>query len=282
MTDAPIILIGSQRSGTTWLGDVLAEHPSIAYWSEPRHVWTRGFAGRPDDVLTSADAAPSVVHRIRGTFERFVQRAGKERLAEKTPSNCLRVSFVHSVLPEARLLLMLRDGRSVLESTDRIMRTGVSISRVMKRARETHVTDWPAYTGQAIETVVRRIARRPLRYWGMKPPGWRDWIGRDPLHVMLAKQWTAAIDHATRDAARLPPGACMTFRYEDLVRSPAPIAAEIADFCALRDPDLFIDEIFRTVSGAAVDRWRCTLNASILADIRPIMTPTLDRLGYEW
>lgn len=282
MNAYPIILIGSQRSGTTWLGEVLATHPSIAYWSEPRHVWTRGFARRPDDVLTEADATPAVAANIRRTFELYVRRAGRDRLAEKTPSNCLRVSFVHAVFPEARLLLMLRDGRSVLESTDRIMRSGVSLARVVKRARETPVTEWPAYAGQAVETIARRAARRPLRYWGMKPPGWSDWVGRDAVHVMLAKQWTAAIDRATRDASALPEGACLTFRYEDLVQSPAPAAAKIAEFCSLRDPELFIDEVFRTVQGSAVNRWRDTLDASILADIKPIMAPTLQRIGYEW
>lgn len=30
MTKEPIILLGSHRSGTTWLGDVFSQHPGLA------------------------------------------------------------------------------------------------------------------------------------------------------------------------------------------------------------------------------------------------------------
>ena len=97
--EPPVILVGTQRSGTTWLGDLFALHPRLAYWPEPRHVWTWGNSYKPDDVLTEADARPVVVRHIRSVFERFVRRHGKDRLVEKTPSNCLRVPFVHAVFP---------------------------------------------------------------------------------------------------------------------------------------------------------------------------------------
>ncbi|RMH24724.1 MAG: sulfotransferase [Planctomycetota bacterium] len=278
----PIILIGAQRSGTTWLGDVLSAHPSVAYWSEPRHVWTRGFARRPDDVLTAQDATPRVARRIRRTFERFVRARGRERLAEKTPSNCLRIPFVRAVFPEARLLLILRDGRSVIESTERIMRSGMPISRIARRALQTPLTDWPAQAGRAASAIARKATGRPLEYWGVRPPGWRQWVGRDPFHVMLARQWVGAVGRAIDDARSLPEGSVLIFRYEDLVRDPATHAARIAEFCDLRDPELFLSEVTGTLEPSRVDRWRRTLDPAVLDDVRPILTPLLTRLGYEW
>ena len=279
---APIILIGAQRSGTTWLGEVLSAHPTVAYWSEPRHVWTRGLSDRPDDSLSADDASPAVTRRIRRTFDQFVRLRGRERLAEKTPSNCLRVPFVHAVLPEARLLLILRDGRSVIESTERIMQTGIPLHRIVRRAVQTPLHEWPAQAGRAFSAIGRRISGKPLNYWGIRPPGWREWVGRDPLHVMLARQWVGAVSRAVDDANALPAGKILIFKYEDLVRNPEPHAHRIADFCDLRDPQIFIETITRTIDDSRVDRWRESLDAAVLEDVRPIMAPLLTRLGYEW
>src|SRR5688572_17089878 len=136
-TASPILFIGTQRSGTTWMGSVLAKHPRLAYWPEPRHVWTRGNSYRPDDRLTAADARPRVARHIRDTFAHFVQERGKERLVEKTPSNCLRIPFLRAVYPDAKIILVVRDGRSVIRSTDEILEKGVPTDRMVQRALET-------------------------------------------------------------------------------------------------------------------------------------------------
>ena len=58
---SPIILIGTHRSGTTWLGQVLSRHSSLAYWVEPRYVWSWGNNYKPDDVLTKINAKPRII-----------------------------------------------------------------------------------------------------------------------------------------------------------------------------------------------------------------------------
>lgn len=37
----PILVTGAHRSGTTWIGKMLAAHPRVAYISEPLNVWHR-------------------------------------------------------------------------------------------------------------------------------------------------------------------------------------------------------------------------------------------------
>lgn len=37
----PILVTGAHRSGTTWVGKMLAAHPQVAYISEPLNVWHR-------------------------------------------------------------------------------------------------------------------------------------------------------------------------------------------------------------------------------------------------
>lgn len=279
---APIIFIGTQRSGTTWMGTVFERHPRIAYWPEPRHVWTWGNAYKPDDVLTAADARPAVAKHIRREFERFVHRAGKDRLAEKTPSNCLRIPFIHAIFPEAKIVLVIRDGRSVLRSTAQIMQGSVPANRIAQRALSTPIWEWPAYLPRAASTISRKITRRPLAYWGIRPPGWRAWIGSETREVMLAKQWVATIERAVADAHALPEASRFVFHYEELMREPRRVMQAMVDFCELDGAADLVDHVEATADPARQKKWRDALDGQVLERIRPIMEPTLNQLGYQW
>lgn len=284
MNDSPIILVGTHRSGTTWLGEVLSKHPRLAYWVEPRHVWTWKNSYTPDDVLTAADATDRVKRHIRKTFAEFLKREGKDRLAEKTPSNCLRLPFIRAVYPDACILLVMRDGRSVFRSTDEIMSTGVPLTRVITRARETPLSEWPAYAGQACGTVVRRVTGKKLNYWGPRPPGWREWVKNDLTEVILAKQWAGIISRALDDADTMEAQGDRIFRfkYEDLMASPRAIMTDLCSFANLDEPDPVIDFAEGTADASRAGKWRKSLDQHTLELVRPHLQPTLERLGYDW
>jgi hypothetical protein len=38
---SPILVTGAHRTGTTWVGKMLAASPQVAYISEPLNVWHR-------------------------------------------------------------------------------------------------------------------------------------------------------------------------------------------------------------------------------------------------
>lgn len=280
--ETPIILIGTHRSGTTWLGDVFSRHPSIAYWVEPRHVWTWGHAYRPDDVLGPDDATPRIKKHIRSVFDRYVSEQGANRLMEKTPSNCLRVPFVREVYPEAKLLFVVRDGRSVLRSTGEILRGGVPIRRIIQRARQTSLFEWPAYGEQALSAVWRKVTRQPVRYWGPRPPGWKDWLALDPPDVILAKQWSATVTAAAREGAKIDADHFLLFRYEDLLRQPREVFGRIVSFLELPDADDLIEYVAKTADPTRAEPWREKLDEETLDLVRPYMEPALKELGYAW
>jgi len=278
----PIILIGTMRSGTTWLGETFSRHPDLAYWPEPRHVWSWGHAYRPDYLLSAEDATPRIKRHIRKTFEDFVESRGAERFMEKTPSNCLRVPFIHKIFPEARIILIVRDGRAVIRSSREIARRGMPVGSIRSRALATPIWEWPAYAPRAASAIWRKVTRRPLNYWGPRPPGWKRWVREGPREVALAKVWSATITRAVEDVRALPESSAIEFRYEDLMRDPAPIMRRVVDFCELPGADDLVDEVVRSADASRADKWRREFDQETLDRIRPHMEPTLRWLGYEW
>lgn len=287
VSQSPVVLLGTHRSGTTWLGSVLSQHPDLAYLEEPRHLWSWGNADLPDERLTAEHARPEVVEHIRNAFEREVERRGKSRLIEKTPSNCLRVPFVRAVYPEATLLLVVRDGRSVIRSTAEIMAGGVPARNALKRAIKTPLRDWPAQTGKVVDMVRQKLTGGSLRFWGARPPGWRDWLEHDHPDVVLAKQWAAMVNCVLDDLAALPPRADGSpayhmFRYEDAATTPEETLRAIAQYANLDRPEALTGPARESARPDSVHAWRSELDDDTLERIRPHMEPAMNRLGYAW
>ena len=287
MLDSPIILLGTHRSGSTWLGKVFSQHPILAYCEEPRHIWSWGNNYKPDDVLTAQDASPRIVEHIRRYFSHFVQMRGRQRLFEKTPSNCLRIPFIRQVYPEAKMLHIIRDGRSVFSSAEQLMASGYYRQSVLNRRLrntllETPLWQWPANASRVMDILQAKLTKQPIKFWGPRPKGWRHWVKHDSPNVILAKQWAAIINQAIQDSESIDQNFYYRIYYEDLVSRPRDIMSSIIDFLEIDDVNSFIHNFEKTVDPTRRDQWSTLLPESKITEIRPYMESTLKQLGYSW
>lgn len=276
-------LIGTHRSGTTWLGNLLSEASSVAYWEEPRQVWTYRNWRASSDRLTATDASDAIRSHVRERFRKYTRKSGKSYFLEKTPSNCFRVPFMRSLFPEGRFVLLLRDGRGVIRSTDEISHKGPDANRLWSRLTESTLGELPAVAVR-LPWLIQKWMGRPMKSWGVRPPGWQQWPDDlDPLQF-AARQWAESISAAVKDFADIPDSQKIMLRYEDLLREPEFQIRRLTRFLNLptSDADMVVSSTLKTADVSSVEKWRQQWTDKELDRIETFIRPTLESLDYRW
>ena len=276
----PIFIVGTHRSGTSWLGSVLSLSRDLAYWSEPRQVWEWGNWFRKDDVLTAKDARPTVQRHIRRRFERFVDRSGATRLCEKTPINCLRLGFITAIYPRSKILFLVRDGRAVVLSTLRMQQAGAGWARVGARLKESSPLEYLSFLTR-MHLLTSKVRGEPARRWGARPPGWKNWMNRSLVEV-AARQWIALITSAREGLESLEQANVLRIRFEDLVTDPESSFQEVVNFLELEDFNRVVEQGVSTARPDRAFKWRCEESQICWDLVYPRMRTVCSSFGYEW
>jgi hypothetical protein len=136
-------VVGASRSGTTLLRLMLDAHPEVAIPAETHFIprlatyWERSadpaaeFVARvvqeerwvdlalPADLLARAvaDARPETLgEALRILYGLYAELHHKRRWGDKTPGYVLHMPLIAALLPEARFIHVIRDGRAVAVS----------------------------------------------------------------------------------------------------------------------------------------------------------------------
>lgn len=282
MFEKPIILIGTHRSGTTYLGDILARHTDLTYWPEPKYIWMMGNERNPHDALDEAHATDALNKKIRKEIEKYLNKNNGQRLLEKTPSNCLRIKFIHKIFPQAHFVHILRDGRSVLSSTENVIDRGISPKATLRRASQIPVRQWPVYSLQAANKIFPFLSKKKPTIWGPRPPGWQQWVTHDKPTVILAKQWASTVTAALDDSSVIPDGQYHRIHYDDLVLNPRDTLVGLLKQMDLKSDEKIVEYVVSTVRPDRIHAWKEQLDRKDLVDLKPILQPVLDRIGYAW
>lgn len=118
----PVFIGGAGRSGTTLLRVMLASHPNLCGGPEFKLIPQIADLYRTMKLLPDVMGFYNVDTRfasghfgafLTGFFEHFRAEHGDKRLVEKTPHNVLFMSELAEILPHAKFLHIVRDGRDV-------------------------------------------------------------------------------------------------------------------------------------------------------------------------
>lgn len=279
----PIILLGNTRSGTTIVQKLVATHPGVVGWYEPRTLWLYADPGRPHDEFDASDAAPRVRRYVRKQFLKYQIENGDRVVMEKTPANILKIPYVQTIFPEAVYLFVVRDPFSFISSVERKWQhRPIGKKGTRRRLRHTPITQWHHYAGRYInDKYVRRILRRQyLSLWGPRYKGiQQDLLAHDRLTV-VARQWSVCSRKAEEALALLDRDRVLRFRYEDFVADPVFHLERICDHCGLQLTPEMVKAADESVDPDRREKWR-RFDPRDLARIVPEIEGEMRRHGYR-
>ncbi|HYW06497.1 MAG TPA: sulfotransferase [Longimicrobium sp.] len=283
------VVVGAPRSGTTLLRLMLDSHPDLAIPPETGFLSAaRRLRGSGDrlrerffqtvtafppgasawaDFGIAADEFRQALQQIepftasagfRAFYRLYAARHGKPRWGDKTPIYCLSINPIRRLLPEARFVHIIRDGRDVaLSLREQWFSPGRDMTTLAKY--------WARCVAGARKAGVGRSDYLEVRY---------EELVREPARVLtrtcqfLELDWNPAVlAHHTRAEARLgehtgrtaPDGTELMSREQRLRQQES----------ALRAPD-----------PGRIGGWRAAMRPAERAEFERVAGKLLGELGY--
>lgn len=270
---APVVIIGTARSGTNMLRNVLSSLSGFVTWpcDEIPYIWRYGNRDHPNDEFQPELARPEVCAYINRAFER-IRTDHSQTVIEKTCANSLRVGFVDRVLPEARFLVISRDGYDTIASAMKRWTSGFDLRYSMAKARYIPAGDIPAYGFRYLRNRLKQIGspEKRLPVWG---PVFEDMLSLPKtvsVAEMAALQWKRCIEKTNLDLAGISRERFLRLTYEDFVADPERHVERILDFLCMTMPADAIHAAISDVHSSSVGKAFSTLPAEdrkVIAEI---------------
>ncbi len=277
----PILLLGNVRSGTSMVQGFFEQCPGVVSWFEPRTVWMYADPSRRHDRFTAEDATPKVKAYIRKRFAKQQQTLGG-RIMEKTPSNVMRLPYVHAIFPECKLIYIVRDPLAQVSSSEFRARNAINPRHARRRVLETPKTQLHHYLWRALVDHFRKkvLRRKHVSVWGVRYEGIYDDLKRTPREEVLAKQWAACSKQMAEDIAALPEGLVYQVRYEDLVADPATHFVAMCAHVGIEPPPEAIEQVRQTADPTRQGKWK-RMDPQLIEAILPHVESEMARHGYS-
>jgi hypothetical protein len=282
----PVIIIGAARSGTNMLRDVLTQLPGFGTWpcDEINYIWRYGNAQYPTDEFSPELATEPVKRYIRRAFARLSCARQVPYVVEKTCANSLRVAFVNQVVPEAKFIFIIRDGRDVVASALKRWSASLDLPYILKKARYVPLRDMPYYASRYVWNHIYRLFDREkqLAFWGPRFAGMDEMLCDHSLPEVCAAQWSRSVIRAAEDFKNIAPDRVHKIHYEAFVTQPLEELKHIETFLGASVPEAQLASAVSSVSDRSVGKWRQELSSDTLVTLEPWLRETLERHGYEW
>ena len=280
-----VIIIGAGRSGTNMLRDLLCKLPNFGTWQcdEINYIWRHGNREEKTDEFSEKMVRPEVRDFIRNRFADIAKKLSADHVAEKTCANSLRVEFVDRVLPEAKYLFIIRDGRDVVASAFKRWKAPLEPVYLIKKARFVPASDFPYYASRYFMNRLRKIFSTDMRLasWGPRFEGMEEALRKYRLKQVAALQWQRCVENSERAFSRMPGEKVCRLKYEELVRRPAQEFKRILEFLEVDPVGVDLHQMTSGVSSKNVGKWRNELSEEELQkDLLPLIVDTLVRYGY--
>lgn len=209
---------------------------------EGEPVYTRAGVERPGGPIP-APIDPRIA--LPAAFDTIRSLGTGSCLVSKRIANNLRIPLLSTIFPNARFVVLVRDGRAVADSLSRV--------------------DW--------------WDRSFVWWYGGTPKRWRA-EGKDPWEI-CARNWVEELAAIDDGLAAVPEEQVTRLRYEDLVAEPTSCFQRVAEFIGLPDDPTWRRSLATLPVSDKNDGWKARLGSPVVEHITTIQRQDLERLGYE-
>lgn len=271
--DRPIFIVGTGRSGTTMTGMTLSLHHDVGFLNEPKALWHSIY--EHEDVvgsysrdkaffrLSEKDVTDNVcrnAHRLYSAYLTFTQ---SKRVLDKYPEMVFRISFLKKIFPDAKFILMARNGWDVCRS----IKTW-SMKKGGRHKKEIH--DWWGVNQKKWNLLISELLENDSAYSASLGT-----IKRFRSHIYMALiEWIATMREGLQQL-QLYHENMYFLRYEDLIRNPEIELNKLLEFCEL-EKDKKLQQYLKSI----VYYHNPHKPFQIPMEIEPLFLDTMARLGY--
>ncbi len=281
----PIIIIGPGRSGTNMLRDIITSMDGFETWDcdEINPIWRYGNRDYPTDEIPISQLTPDIKKYIRQRFYRLYKKSKSKFIVEKTCANSLRLEYVFNIFPEAKYIIINRDGRDVTISAMKRWRAKFELKYTLKKLRYVPLTDIFYYLCKFGINRIKKISSKSnnLSFWGPQYKGISDDVLKKSSLEICANQWKRCTDNILKQRVNIPSENILDFKYESFVRNPINEMKRFNKFFNLTLPKKDITELVSGVSDRSVGSHKRQLNYSEIELLKKITGPTLEKLNYD-
>lgn len=226
-------VVGTGRSGTTILSNILGVHRKIGFLNEPKAIWH--YVLKQEDVIGSYTMKPSYfrlnhlgidkkqTNLIRKIYGAFLFFSGRSVVLDKYPELIFRVTTVKTLLPAARFIFIVRNGWDTVQSIS-------NWSEKHGASSDGHIHDWWGVDDRKWIYMVEQLVAKDNE---LSP--FVDEIREFSDHRYRAiVEWVLAMKEGLLHMEQEQDSMLM-IKYEALTADPAIGLQEILDFLGLKE-----------------------------------------------
>lgn len=280
----PIVIIGAPRSGTNMLRDVLTNLPNVSTWpcDEINYVWRHGNVFFPSDEIPSCRATPRIARYVRRQFGWVAKKYGADYVVEKTCANSLRIDFVNKIVPDAKYIVIRRNGIDAAASALKKWTAKAHFGYIARKAYCAPWMDLPVYLVIRLRDRLGKAVPKEADFsmWGPIIADMDEIMMEYSLPEVCMIQWKRCVELADEGLDRVSPNKVYEIAYETFVRTPLSEIYKLSEFLELPATEEVLARAVTAVTSESIGKGRESLNNRTLERMLNHASGTLGKYGY--